>query len=158
MYAVVRTGGKQYRVEAGQRLEVERLSSDGADVELAPVLVVDGDRVLATPAQLGSATVRARVVEDVKGQKIRGFTYKSKSNQRRRWGHRQRYSLIEITEISPGAQGSKASAGGATKAPATKAPATKAPAKKAPATKAPATKAPATKARATKARAKRGEA
>jgi large subunit ribosomal protein L21 len=103
MYAVVRTGGKQYRVEPGQRLQVERLGGDsGSEVELAPVLFVDGDRVLATPDQLGATRVVARIVEEGRGKKIRGFTYKSKSNQRRRWGHRQGYSLVEITEIAPG--------------------------------------------------------
>jgi large subunit ribosomal protein L21 len=107
MYAVIRTGGKQYRVEPGQRLEVERVGADpGAEVELAPVLLVDGKDVLATPAQLGKAMVRARVVDEAKGPKIRGFTYKPKSNQRRRWGHRQRYSVLEITEISAGRKGS----------------------------------------------------
>jgi large subunit ribosomal protein L21 len=103
MYAVVRTGGKQYRVEQGQRLQVERLAADaGAEVELAPVLLVDGKQVLATPSQLGSARVVGRVVEEVKGKKLRASTYKAKSNQRRRWGHRQRYSLLEITEIAAG--------------------------------------------------------
>ncbi len=108
MYAVIRTGGKQYKVEAGQQLEVEKLSVKGAPadagavVDLAPVLLVDGETVLATPKQLGSAKVRAKVVGDTKGKKIRGFVYKNKSNQRKRWGHRQHYSLIEITEISPG--------------------------------------------------------
>jgi large subunit ribosomal protein L21 len=103
MYAVIRTGGKQYRVEAGQRLEVERLGAETeAEVELAPVLVVDGDRVLATPDALSGVSVRARVVGDAKGPKIRGFIYKNKTNQRKRWGHRQHYSVIEVTEISPG--------------------------------------------------------
>jgi large subunit ribosomal protein L21 len=103
MYAVIRTGGKQYRVEPGQRLEVERLGAESdSEVELAPVLVVDGDRVLATPADLGGATVRARIVGDAKGPKIRGFVYKNKTNQRRRWGHRQHYSVIEVTDITPG--------------------------------------------------------
>ncbi len=108
MYAVIRTGGKQYRVEPGQRLTVERLKTDGAatatgsEIELAPVLVVDGDAVLATPNELSGATVVAKVVGEAKAPKIRGFTYKSKSNQRRRWGHRQQQSLIEITKITPG--------------------------------------------------------
>jgi large subunit ribosomal protein L21 len=103
MYAVVRSGGKQYRVERGQRLQVERLAADaGAEVELAPVLLVDGKKVLATPGQLGSARVVGRVVEEGRGPKLRASTYKAKSNQRRRWGHRQRYSLLEITEIAPG--------------------------------------------------------
>ena len=103
MYAVIRTGGKQYRVEAGQRLEVERVGAEpGAEVELAPILLVDGKTVLATPDELGKAKVSAKVVEESKGPKIRGFTYKNKSNQRRRWGHRQQYSVIEITAISAG--------------------------------------------------------
>jgi large subunit ribosomal protein L21 len=58
--------------------------------------------VLATPSQLSGAKVTARVVEQVKGPKITGFTYKNKSNQRRRWGHRQRYDAVEITGISAG--------------------------------------------------------
>jgi large subunit ribosomal protein L21 len=104
MYAVIRSGGKQYRVEEGQQLDVERLVADaGSDVALTPVLLVDGATVLATPAQLEAATVSARVVEPlVKGPKIRGFTYKPKTNQRRRWGHRQQHSRIEVTSISAG--------------------------------------------------------
>lgn len=103
MYAVVRSGGKQYRVEPGQRLEVERVGADaGATVDLAPVLLVDGGKVLATPQELGKASVRAKVLDEAKGPKIRGFTYKPKSNQRRRWGHRQKYTVLEITDISAG--------------------------------------------------------
>ena len=84
MYAVIATGGKQYRVEEGQRL------------------LVDGDDVLATPDALSGAKVTARIVGDAKGPKIRGFTYKNKSNQRRRWGHRQHYAEIEILGIARG--------------------------------------------------------
>ena len=102
MYAVVRTGGKQYRVEQGQRLAVERVGEPGAEVALEPVLVVDGDEVLATPADLAGASVRALVVDEHRGPKINGFTYKSKSNQRRRWGHRQTLATIEITAIERG--------------------------------------------------------
>lgn len=103
MYAVIHTGGKQYRVEPGQRLEVERLGVDlETEVALRPVLLVDGDTVLAGPSQLAKASVKAKVVGDAKGDKIRGFTYKSKANQRKRWGHRQHYSVIEITAISAG--------------------------------------------------------
>lgn len=101
MYAVIQTGGKQYRVEQGQRLDVERLG-DADEVTLTPVLVVDGDTVLATPAQLVGASVTARVVGESKGPKIIGFTYKSKANERRRWGHRQKYATIEITGITKG--------------------------------------------------------
>ena len=103
MYAVISTGGKQYRVEQGQRLQVELLGSEASGtVDLDPVLLVDGDTVLSTPSQLGGAKVSAKVLEEAKGPKIRGFTYKPKSNNRRRWGHRQRYSVIEITKIAPG--------------------------------------------------------
>lgn len=102
MYAVIRTGGKQYRVEAGEQLEVERLGVDeGSEVDLAPVLVVDGDTVQATPGQLEGAVVKARVVGATRGPKIDGFTYKPKSNNRRRYGHRQDLSVIEIVGITP---------------------------------------------------------
>jgi large subunit ribosomal protein L21 len=100
MYAVIETGGKQYRVAQGDRIDVERLAGD--EVQLRPVLVVDGDTVLATPGQLGSASVTARVVGEARGPKIKGFTYKNKSNQRKRWGHRQKYSTIEIVGITKG--------------------------------------------------------
>ncbi len=100
MYAVISTGGKQYRVAEGDRLDVERLAGD--EVTLRPVMVVDGDDVIATADRLGAASVTARIVGEAKGPKIKGFTYKNKSNQRRRWGHRQHYSTIEITGITKG--------------------------------------------------------
>jgi len=101
MYAVIRTGGKQARVEQGQRLDVELLGkTEGDEVDFTPVLVVDGDNVVATASDLAAAKVTARIVGESKGPKIRGFTYKNKTNQRRRWGHRQRYSTIEITGIT----------------------------------------------------------
>jgi large subunit ribosomal protein L21 len=101
MYAVIRTGGKQERVSEGQRLAVELLDAPvGNEIELQPVLVVDGTSVLATPEELAGASVRGKVVGEELGPKIRAGTYKSKSNQRRRWGHRQRLSTIEIVAIS----------------------------------------------------------
>ncbi len=103
MYAVIRTGGKQYRVEQGESLNVELLGAEeGSSVDLTPVMVVDGDNVLATPDQLSGASVTAEVVATIRGDKINGFTYKSKTNQRRRWGHRQNYNTITITGISKG--------------------------------------------------------
>jgi large subunit ribosomal protein L21 len=101
MYAVIRSGGKQYRVEEGQQLEVERLGADG-EVQLDPVLLVDGATVFATPDDLAGASVTARVLGTTKGPKIIGFTYKAKANERRRWGHRQQYDTIEITGITRG--------------------------------------------------------
>jgi large subunit ribosomal protein L21 len=103
MYAVIKTGGKQARVSEGQTLDVELLGEEpGAEVSFVPILLVDGDAVVATPAELAGASVSAKVVSLTKGPKIRGFTYKNKSNQRRRWGHRQKYATIEITGISKG--------------------------------------------------------
>lgn len=99
MYAVISTGGKQYRVAQGERLNVERLAETEGEVSFDPVLVVDGDLVFARPDDLSGATVRAQVVGEAKGPKIRGFTYKPKTNNRRRWGHRQGYATIEITGI-----------------------------------------------------------
>jgi len=113
MYAVISTGGKQYRVQEGQRLDVERIASvsgadgrEGAegDVSFTPVLVVDGENVVAAPGDLAGASVSARVVGEAKGPKIRGFTYKNKTNQRRRFGHRQKYLTIEITGITKGSR------------------------------------------------------
>ncbi|HKA85466.1 MAG TPA: 50S ribosomal protein L21 [Acidimicrobiales bacterium] len=102
MYAVIKTGGKQYRVEKGQQLNVELVGGDDDKVELKPVLLVDGDTVLAGPKALSKAKVTAKVVGENKGPKVTGFTYKNKTNSSRRWGHRQRYSTIEITGISKG--------------------------------------------------------
>ena len=103
MYAVIKTGGKQERVAEGQRLNVELLSPEGdtADVTFTPILVVDGENVITGDA-LNSASVTARIVGEAKGPKIRGFTYKNKTNQRKRWGHRQHYTTIEITGITRG--------------------------------------------------------
>ena len=71
MYAVIKTGGKQERVEAGQVLNVEKLGKEvGDDLIHTPVLVVDGDTVLATPSELAGASVTARVVGEAKGPKI----------------------------------------------------------------------------------------
>lgn len=102
MYAVIATGGKQYRVSEGDTIDVERLGADQGEVNLTPVLVVDGDNVRATPDELAGVSVTAEIVGESKGPKITGFTYKNKTNQRTRWGHRQRYDTIRITGISKG--------------------------------------------------------
>ena len=106
MYAVIASGGKQTRVAEGEQVHLELLTadSDGNDstVELRPILLVDGDTVLATPDQLKGAAVKGRIVGTAKGQKIDGFTYKRRTNQRRRYGHRQQYSVVEITSITKG--------------------------------------------------------
>ena len=102
MYAVIKTGGKQYRVSEGDELQVELLGVDEGEVSLTPVLLVDGDVVVSAPDALSKASVQATVLGESKGPKITGFTYKNKTNQRRRWGHRQKYATIQITGISKG--------------------------------------------------------
>jgi large subunit ribosomal protein L21 len=103
MYAVIASGGKQEKVAEGQQVAVELLGAeDGSEVTFTPVLLVDGATVLATPDQLKGATVTGRVVGETKGPKIDGFTYKRRTNQRRRYGHRQRYTTVEITKIAKG--------------------------------------------------------
>jgi large subunit ribosomal protein L21 len=105
MYAVIKTGGKQYRVAEGQRLDVERLSSPEGELSFEPLMLVDGAAVTAGTARLGGAKVTARVVGEAAGPKVVGFKYKNKSNQRKHWGHRQHYTTIEITGITgPGSQ------------------------------------------------------
>lgn len=102
MYAVIATGGKQYRVEEGQQLNVERVGKVDDVVDLNAVLVVDGANVLSTKSELANASVKAKIVADAVGPKIDGFVYKNKSNNRKRWGHRQKLATIEITEIKKG--------------------------------------------------------
>jgi len=103
MYAVIASGGKQERVAEGQQVRVDLLDAEeGSEISLTPVLLVDGDSVLATPGALAGASVTGRVLGRVKGPKIDGFTYKRRTNQRRRYGHRQQYSVVEITSIKKG--------------------------------------------------------
>ncbi len=101
MYAVIASGGKQEKVAEGQHVRVELLDAEqGSEIALAAVLVVDGDNVLATVDQLEKVSVTGKVVGTAKGPKINGFTYKKKTNQRRRYGHRQKYTVVEITSIT----------------------------------------------------------
>ena len=103
MYAVIASGGKQARVAEGQQIHVELLDAEvDSEVSLSPVLLVDGETVLATPDELQGATVTAKVVGWAKGPKIDGFTYKRRTNQRRRFGHRQHYHVVQITSITKG--------------------------------------------------------
>jgi large subunit ribosomal protein L21 len=103
MYAVIASGGKQAKVAEGEQIQVELLDAEqGSEVSLTPVLLVDGDDVLATPAQLKGASVTGTVVGTAQGPKIDGFTYKRRTNQRRRYGHRQKYHVVEITSIKKG--------------------------------------------------------
>jgi large subunit ribosomal protein L21 len=99
-YAVIKTGGKQYRVEEGQTLLVERLPDDvGATVALQPLLLAgDGDPVFES-AGLGKASVSAEIVAHERGPKLRVFKFKPKRGYKRRTGHRQELTRIRITKI-----------------------------------------------------------
>ena|SRR5438093_9872753 len=99
MYAVIRTGGKQYRVSPGDRIRVEKLGAPAVEVTLEPLLVVDGDSVTTDAGSLSAFPVVPRVVDNGRGKKIKAGKYKSKSRYYRRWGHRQDYSEIEIHSI-----------------------------------------------------------
>lgn len=99
LYAIVKTGGKQYRVEQGLELLVEKLDVEvGGTVTLEPVLV-RGDAITVDPSALKSATVGATIVEHVKGPKIRIFKYKPKRGYKRTTGHRQPLTKIRIDSI-----------------------------------------------------------
>jgi len=103
MYAIVRTGGKQYRVERGQRLLVERLAAkEGAEVSLEPLLYRSEEAVLDR-AGLEQVQVTAKVIEHVRGEKLRVFKFKPKRGYKRRTGHRQELTRIEVAEIKTGA-------------------------------------------------------
>jgi large subunit ribosomal protein L21 len=117
MYAIVKTGGKQYRVEPGQRLLIERLAAkEGSAVSLEPIMYRAEETVLDAAA-LKDVKVSARVLEHVRGEKLRVFKFKPKRGYRRRTGHRQALTRIEVTEITAGAKG-KAPPQAKVKAPA----------------------------------------
>jgi large subunit ribosomal protein L21 len=102
MYAIVKTGGKQYRVERGQRLLIERLAvEEGANVTLEPILYRSEEAVF-DKAGLQTVNVTAKVLAHVRGEKLRVFKFKPKRGYKRRTGHRQDLTQIEVTEITQG--------------------------------------------------------
>ena len=114
MYAIVKTGGKQYRVEKGQTLLVERLpAEEGATVALEPLMYRSEETVL-DQAGLAQVNVSAKVLAHVRGEKLRVFKFKPKRGYKRRTGHRQELTRIEVTDITAGkAKAAKAAEGGA---------------------------------------------
>ena len=101
-YAIVQTGGKQYRVQTGDVIRVESLPADEGDVvELSDVLLVsrDGDVTMGTP-NVKSAKVKAEVVAQDRDKKVVVFKYKAKTRYRRKSGHRQAYTELRVTDIS----------------------------------------------------------
>ncbi len=101
MYAIIETGGKQYKVEEGQQLKVEKLDAEvGSEVNFDKVLLVNKDDEILTGAPLlDKVKVVAEVLETAKDKKIIVFKYKRRKNYRRKKGHRQWYSKIKIKEI-----------------------------------------------------------
>jgi large subunit ribosomal protein L21 len=103
MYAIVKTGGKQYRVERGQRLLVERLpAEEGASVALQPIMYRSEDAVFDAEG-LKQVKVSAKVIAHERGEKLRVVKFKPKRGYKRRTGHRQELTRIEVTDISMGA-------------------------------------------------------
>ena len=110
MYAIIKTGGKQYRVQEGQWLLVERLPvDDGASITLDPLLYVDGDNVVDGD-DLAKVTVEATVLAHERGPKLRVVKFKPKRGYRRRNGHRQNLTRIQITALKLGSGGSRSKA------------------------------------------------
>jgi large subunit ribosomal protein L21 len=103
VYAIVETGGKQYKVSAGATVDVELLSADAGDqVELDRVLmVVNGEEVLVGSPTVEGAVVKATVLDEVKGRKVRTFKYRG-TKYRRRLGHRQQYTRLQVNDIVVG--------------------------------------------------------
>ncbi|HEY8533430.1 MAG TPA: 50S ribosomal protein L21 [Micromonospora sp.] len=103
MYAIVKTGGKQYKVAEGDVIEVEKLAgAPGDPVTLPAVLLVDGDKVVTDAAQLAKVSVSGEIAEHVKGPKIRIHKFKPKTGYHKRQGHRQPLTRVKVTGISTG--------------------------------------------------------
>jgi large subunit ribosomal protein L21 len=104
MFAIVKTGGKQYRVAPGDQIVVERISGEvGAEVALAEVLAIgDGDASLIGRPILANASVRAKIVQQPRGSKVIVFKKKRRKNYRRKHGHRQELTVLRIQAIDHG--------------------------------------------------------
>jgi large subunit ribosomal protein L21 len=112
MYAVIETGGKQYRVELGTELEVELLDVEpGQEINLDRVLlVVDGDKSAVGQPVVADAAVSARVLRQIRGEKTISFKYRPKARRRVKKGHRQELTVLKITEVRLGAKSAAAEA------------------------------------------------
>ena len=103
MYAIVKTGGKQYKVAVGDVVEVEKLAGTaGTAVTLPALLVVDGASVTSDAAALANVSVTGEVVAHTKGPKINIMRYKNKTGYKRRLGHRQKHTQVRVTAIETG--------------------------------------------------------
>jgi large subunit ribosomal protein L21 len=110
MYAVIKTGGKQHKVQAGDVIEVEKIVHEGEMVTFHPLLVVDDDGATHVGAEAAKATVTAKPLGEKKGDKVKIFKYRPKSGYAQRAGHRQLLTLLEIEEVTLGPVKKKAAA------------------------------------------------
>jgi large subunit ribosomal protein L21 len=111
MYAIIRAGGKQAKVQSGDVLEVERIRTEDDKLTFTPLLVVDDEgNAVSDRAALAKASVSAKVLGETAGPKVDIFKYKNKTGYRRRQGHRQKYTRIEITGIKLPAAAKKSAA------------------------------------------------
>jgi large subunit ribosomal protein L21 len=100
MYAIVETGGKQYKVLEGSTIKVEKLDKEvGETIEFKP-LVVMNDNGLITQPSVNSFTVKAKILRQSRGKKLSVYFYRNKTNQHRRLGHRQEFTELQIEQIS----------------------------------------------------------
>ena len=102
MYAVIKAGGKQQKVKPGDVIEVELVRGEDEILEFSPILVVDDEGNPHVGKALGKAQVKAKVLTEQKGDKIRVFKYRPKTGYSKRQGHRQRYTVIEIQDVRLG--------------------------------------------------------
>lgn len=101
MYAIIKTGGKQYKVAPGDFVDVELLDADfGAQVQFDVLFVNDGSKQFVGAPVVEGAVVAGEIVDTVSGPKVTSVKYKPRQNQRRKFGHRQKYTRVKITEIS----------------------------------------------------------
>jgi len=103
MYAVIATGGKQYRISSGAKLKIEQIAADvGSEIVLDKVLMVaDGENVTLGTPLLSGASVKAKIVSHGRGDKVRIFKMRRRKHYRKSQGHRQNYTEIEILGIAP---------------------------------------------------------
>lgn len=100
MYAIIRTGGKQYKVEAGDEILVEKLElEDGSEVSFEVLMLCDGESVTVGKPVVEGILAKGEVVEQTKGKKLIVFKYKPKKNSRKKQGHRQPYTKVQINAI-----------------------------------------------------------
>jgi large subunit ribosomal protein L21 len=103
MYAIVKVGGKQYRVEKGDSIVVDRMrAGEGDTVTLQPLLFADGDNAVFEGDELGKVSIKATVVGHERGKKVHGLKFKPKRGYKRRYGHRSDLTRLEIADISLG--------------------------------------------------------